>query len=200
MAVFDNLANMAEIRAELDTKVTNSFQANIVPYANANGKLVSSSVTDKELARLSGVTGGVQNQLDGKLPKSGGTMTGNITTCSVIPSQDNAYHLGTSGSAFQTVKATHLTAHSQGSNYIQASVFTVGTENTLGYGRLLVGNSTPKGTAGNARGQILVYDENGHYVSIVAQPNTVNPALNLPTKSGTIPVASLSGTTLTINF
>lgn len=142
----------------------------------------------------------IKNIAENKISRTGGTMTGNLMSRSIIPETDNTYHLGTSSSVFQTVRSFSLRADYQNSNYVNAYVQTIGTASTLGYGRLTIGNSTPKGTAGNARGQILVYDENGHYVSICAKPNTANPALELPTKSGTIPVASLSGTTLTINF
>jgi len=58
------------LQSAIDSKVTNSFTANTVPYANANGNLASSLVTDKELARLSGVTASVQNQLDAKVPNN----------------------------------------------------------------------------------------------------------------------------------
>jgi len=67
--IFNNVSQeqLKELSSELDNKVTNNFTAGTVPYANANGNLESSIVTDKELARLSGVTGSVQNQLDNKV-------------------------------------------------------------------------------------------------------------------------------------
>lgn len=58
------------LQSAIETKVTNNFTAGTVPYSNANGHLVSSVVTDKELARLSGVTASVQNQLDAKVPNN----------------------------------------------------------------------------------------------------------------------------------
>lgn len=66
---------------ELDTKVTNNFTPERAVYVDANGNLVASgTVTDTELGYLGGVTSNIQAQLSAKLSKSGGQITGAITT------------------------------------------------------------------------------------------------------------------------
>lgn len=55
-----------------------AITANRALASDANGIPVHSSVTDTELGHVSGVTGAIQTQLDAKLPKAGGTMTGDL--------------------------------------------------------------------------------------------------------------------------
>ena len=65
----------------IDAKVTNSFTPNRAVYVDANGNLVASgTVTSTELGCLGGVTSNIQAQLSAKLSKSGGQITGQITT------------------------------------------------------------------------------------------------------------------------
>lgn len=47
--------------------------------SDSNGDITSSAVTSTELGYVSGVTSALQTQLDAKLDKSGGTMTGTLT-------------------------------------------------------------------------------------------------------------------------
>lgn len=80
-AVFDALALKAST-----TYVDNKFKLgaslkDLVLITDANGDVSVSigSTTSQELGYLHGVTSAVQTQLDAKLPKSGGTMTGNLS-------------------------------------------------------------------------------------------------------------------------
>lgn len=66
--------DLTTIQDELDTKVTNSFTANRVIYAGADGKLYASSgVTSTELTYLDGVTSNIQTQLNTLTTNLGGT-------------------------------------------------------------------------------------------------------------------------------
>lgn len=67
MAVFDNLMHLAEIRAELDTKVTNSFTANRAIISNEYGELAAINTTSTELTHLVGIQGNIQTQLNEKV-------------------------------------------------------------------------------------------------------------------------------------
>src|SRR6185437_9949614 len=46
--------------------------------SNGSGKIVEATTTATELGYLSGVTSAIQTQINGRLPLSGGTMSGNI--------------------------------------------------------------------------------------------------------------------------
>lgn len=54
------------------------------------------------------------------------------------------------------------------------------------------------GTAKNSIGQITLYGSGGNYVYFTPGSMTSNVALTLPTRSGTIPSISVSGSTMTI--
>lgn len=70
-------ASIAGLQSALDSKQSiitggvstvteENFVSSRVPVSNGDGKIVSSSVTSSELATLSGVTGNIQTQLNGK--------------------------------------------------------------------------------------------------------------------------------------
>lgn len=56
-----------------------SLTANRALASNGSKAIVSTSVTDTELGRLSGVTSAIQTQLDGKINDTGDTMSGNLS-------------------------------------------------------------------------------------------------------------------------
>lgn len=87
-------------------------------------------------------------------------------------------------SSFDSTNKAHL---------IQLKSTTIGTTDTVGRGQLIVGNSIASGTAGNARGEIALYDLTQYYVSLVTTDNlTTNRTIRFPNASGTI---SLDGHT-----
>lgn len=189
------------LETEIAKKVTNSFTANTVPYANASGKLASSVVTTTELLALQGVSSKIQNQLDAKLPKAGGELTGNTTTRSLWAATADTWNIGSSAAPYKQVLANQFRAYLNSIQYLQLTAQIEGTEDTEGVGALWLGNNTAKGNAGNARGQIVMY--NGGTVYAVVRPNenmTANSTMILASKGGTIPTVSLSGTTLTVNI
>ena len=59
--------------------IIGGLTANTAIYANTSKQLTSSTTSALELSYLTGVTSSVQTQLNSKVSKSGGTMSGNLT-------------------------------------------------------------------------------------------------------------------------
>lgn len=76
------------------TITEDNLTANRVLVSNSSGKVDVSGVTSTELSYLSGITSKVQDQIDGKVNKSGDTMTGTLTVGSASL-QTNGYVTGT---------------------------------------------------------------------------------------------------------
>lgn len=69
---------------------------------DGNGVITTSSVSSSQLGYLSGVSSAIQTQLNGKVSKSGDTMTGNISITATTPSVNlinNAITIGTNPSS-----------------------------------------------------------------------------------------------------
>ena len=64
----DIVGEALEITGAASTVVASNLAANRVVISNANGKIAASSATTTELGYLSGVTGNIQTQLNGKSP------------------------------------------------------------------------------------------------------------------------------------
>lgn len=84
----DGLATkQATITGAASTLVTEDLEENIVVITDSQGKIVASTIGAGELALLGGITGNVQEQLDGKqatigyvpLNKAGDSVNGNLT-------------------------------------------------------------------------------------------------------------------------
>lgn len=69
----------------------NNLIANRALISNGSGKIAVSDITSTELNYLDGVTSNIQTQLNAKLSKSGGTMTGQLTFSGI------GYTFGASG-------------------------------------------------------------------------------------------------------
>lgn len=72
-------AKAATISGAASTIASSNLTASRALVSNSNGKVVVSAVTATELSYLDGVTSKIQDQLDAKLPKSGGTVSGKLT-------------------------------------------------------------------------------------------------------------------------
>lgn len=72
-------AKQATITGAATTIDTENLTANRALLSNGSGKVAVSAVTNTELGRLTGVTSGVQTQLDAKAPKASPTFTGTAT-------------------------------------------------------------------------------------------------------------------------
>lgn len=68
-----------EITGAASSIVTDNLSNNKVLVSNASGKVAASNVSSSELSNLSGLTSNIQDQLDGKVSKSGDSMSGNLT-------------------------------------------------------------------------------------------------------------------------
>ena len=84
----DNIAGGAS------TITDDNLTANRALVSDGNGKVAVSAATSTELGYLSGTTSKVQDQFDGKVNKSGDTMTGNLTVGSA-KLETNGYVTGT---------------------------------------------------------------------------------------------------------
>ncbi len=76
------------------TITTENLTANRALVSDSTGKVTVSAVTSTELGYIDGVTSNVQDQIDGKVNKSGDTMTGTLTVGSASL-QTNGYVTGT---------------------------------------------------------------------------------------------------------
>ena len=72
-------AKQAAITGAASTIATSDLTASRVMVTNTSGKATASSITTTKLGYLSGVTSSIQTQLNAKLPKTGGTLTGGLT-------------------------------------------------------------------------------------------------------------------------
>lgn len=141
------------------------------------------TATATELNYMDGVTSKVQTQLDGKLGRGGGTLTGNLTPNTAVTKT-----LGSSTLPFATVCAKNYEVFGNASKkYGSLAVPTVGTTTTNGVCSLALGNGTASGTADNAYGRIIMYGTGNGYTRITTGYNG-NSALDvkLPDRAGTL--------------
>lgn len=96
----------------------------------------------------------------------------------LVGNQGNEWFTAPNISCFDPTNKTHL---------IQLKSYTIGTTSTVGWGQIRVGNSIASGTAGNARGGIVLYDLTAYYVNLVTTDNlTANRTIKFPNASGTV--------------
>lgn len=193
----------SNIQTQLNDKLNKGGHAvNKAVVTDGNGNIAPTGITSAEIGTLRGVTSNIQTQLNGKLPLAGGTMTGNITTQSILPQKATASVCGTADKPYLTMSAKgHYLYDSTLKDCGSFAVQVDGTSQQIGYATLTLGNNLVSGTAGNSRGRVLLYNPKGVYTYIDTNDNaTVSNRLVLPTASGIIPVVSVSGTTLNINF
>ena len=129
-------------------------------------------------------------------------MTGNLNSLNVYPVEGCKYHCGEIDKPFAKVHSNHFNAvGSDGAYYAQMTNTVLGTTDTQGFGDIWAGNSTAKGKAGNAKGRVIIFNSGTGY-AVIQDNDAVNTArtLTLPKVTGQIPVVSVSGTTLNINY
>lgn len=149
----------------------------------------------------SGGTLALQSDVDNKLPLSGGTLTSTLYTSSVRPRSDIEHNLGYSTVAYKNTYSEIYNIQSSGHRYGVLYMSAAGTTSVNGVGRLRLGNDIASGTAGNASGRIDFYGTSTGLTSLTPSNNTTsNIAVRLPSVSGIMPVVSVSGTTLTIQY
>jgi uncharacterized membrane protein YdcZ (DUF606 family) len=75
-------SKLSAANGAVSTVVSTNLTASKALVSDTNGKIAASAVTSTELGYLSGVTSGIQGQLNGKLSTGGGTATGDIIASS----------------------------------------------------------------------------------------------------------------------
>lgn len=114
---------------------------------------------------------------------------GGITvTNTLYPASNGSGNVGNSTNRFAQVVAANIHAYgTNGTHYASLRTVTEGTADTQGVGRLIAGNNTNAGTAGNAKGQVLLYGTNTGYTAITPGYNsTSSVTLTLPSATGTL--------------
>ena len=95
------------------------------------------------------------------------------------PKEENLYSIGNSTYPWKDIYARRILASAEGQTYAYLNASTLGTTSELGTARLSLGNGVAKGTAKNARGQILFYGQNTGYLIIYTNVETGTPTLYL---------------------
>ena len=115
--------------------------------------------------------------------KAGLAMTGHITSTA-----NGTHNIGAADKRFGTLySAAVQVADSNAKSYVALGVQTTGSTSAQGVARVAIGNNINAGTAGNAKGQILLYGTNTGYTEIVGGNNTTsNITLTLPSATGTL--------------
>lgn len=125
------------------------------------------------------------------LPLDGGTMTGNLYTKTLLPSADVTDNIGYTNLAYNVIFAKAFSINKGGKSYGDIQIITEGTEEATGTARLMVGNITPRGTAGNARG-VIVLPGVGKGITQITPSNNgdSNIEVLLPSSAGTLALKS----------
>lgn len=112
---------------------------------------------------------------------------GGISTSGSITTTGNGNHsIGSTSNRFNTIIGTNIHVYdANAQHYASLRTTTVGTADTQGVGRLVAGNNIASGTAGNAKGQILLYGTNTGYTALTPGNNsTSNATIELPSVGG----------------
>lgn len=115
--------------------------------------------------------------------KAGLAMTGHITSTA-----NGTYNIGAADKRFGALYSTAVqVTDSNAKPYVALGVQTTGTTSAQGVARVIAGNNVNAGTAGNSKGQILLYGTNTGYTMITPGYNgTDNITLTLPNAAGTL--------------
>ena len=95
------------------------------------------------------------------------------------PKGENLYSIGNSTYPWKDIYARRILASAEGQTYAYLNASTLGTTSELGTARLSLGNGIAKGTAKNARGQMLFYGQSTGYLIIYTNVETGTPTLYL---------------------
>lgn len=204
-----------EVQGAIDelenNKVTIGTTANLksIVLDGSNYAFITNQGDDDITFRYKGEDGGnawvklsaLMNSLNAKLPLAGGTLTGNLNVNTVAPTIPDDGQVGSHTNPYFIARFNQFSAHKDGVQYGYLAQSIDGTASETGLCMLCVGNNTPTGTVGNARGVVRIFNEGAACAQIKANPaiTTVQDFI-LGTKGGTVPTASLNGTTLTINL
>ena len=116
---------------------------------------------------------------------------GGITTSGAISTSGNGSHsIGSTANRFNSIIGTNVYAYDANAQHMASlRTTTTGTTDTVGVGRLVAGNNVESGTAGNAKGQVLLYGTSTGYTTITPGNNSASSVtLTLPSATGSIPL------------
>lgn len=122
---------------------------------------------------------------------------GGISTSGAITTTGNGNHnIGSTSNRFNTIIGTNIHVYdANAQHYASLRTTTVGTADTQGVGRLVAGNNVNAGTAGNSKGQIILYGTNTGYTLLTpGYNNTSSVTATLPSASGTLPIMTKGDT------
>lgn len=113
---------------------------------------------------------------------------------------ETVFKIGSETKPFGNFYGKGFSSNIQGNQYAYLRPYKIGTAETIGQGRLTLGNPILKGTAGNATGLLFLYGENncGTFIKTANNDNGENQhnTITLPNKSG---VVALEGHTHTFS-
>ena len=122
---------------------------------------------------------------------AGQLSVGSLQTRGAITTSGNGSHsIGSTSNRFSGIYGANIYAYdANAQHYASLRTTTVGTADTQGVGRLVAGNNVVSGTAGNAKGQVLLYGTDTGYTAITPGNNTTsNITVTLPSATGKIPI------------
>ena len=120
---------------------------------------------------------------------AGQLSVGSLQTRGAITTSGNGSHsIGSTSNRFSGIYGANIYAYdTNAQHYASLRTTTVGTADTQGVGRLVAGNNVVSGTAGNAKGQVLLYGTDTGYTAITPGNNTTSSiTLTLPSSGGTL--------------
>lgn len=121
-----------------------------------------------------------------------GNLSGTATTATNSTNTYNAVTNPSSSTTYQIPFVTSSTSSGQRQNKVNDGLrytATQGTADVDGVARLLLGNSTATGTAGNKYGSVRAYGDKSYYTDVVPRWDlTANNIVYLPRSGGYIPV------------
>lgn len=113
------------------------------------------------------------------------TKTGAITAAGVIkPSSHNGFNLGATTQQFGTIYGRYHRMYDSGQSYGSMTLTNIGTVDTLGDARVVLGNNIAQGTDKNARGLVYLYGQNTGYHCLIPTAGTTNISNYLPASTG----------------
>lgn len=135
----------------------------------------------------------VFTELSKMLPLAGGTMTGTINSCHVIPGTNNAYNLGSLINSWANIFSIKysLTRHIDGIsiNIGEISANQASTSNIST--KLILGNQKVIGTdIGAAKGELVLYQTGVYNTLLQAAAGNANYTITLPAANGTVALTS----------
>lgn len=193
------------------TKIASGTAINLITYNSSHNLHFGNGIFDNNIVTgttyISGGAGTIVRSVTGNVDIKPGNVSvisasssrvdvakvinakdGIYVTSVLHPATDGTCNVGKDTNRFAQVVATNV--YSYGPNkghYASLRMQTEGTTSTQGVGRLIAGNNFNAGTAGNAKGEILLYGTNTGCTTITPGNNsTSNITLTLPNTGGTL--------------